>query len=32
MGIKRILNFWRLKVQFLLEANEMFSCLGFDAR
>ena len=27
-----ILNFWRLKVQFLLEANEMFSCLEFDAR
>ena len=28
-----ILNFWRLIDQFLLmEANKMFSCLGFDAR
>ena len=27
-----ILNFWLLKVQVVLKANKMFSCLGFDVR
>ena len=31
MSVKQIFwNFWQHKVQFLLEANEMLSYLGFD--
>ena len=31
MSVKRIFwNFWQHKVQFLLEADEMLSYLGFD--
>ena len=32
MDIKRIFLTFDLKVQFLLKANKMFSCLGFEVR